>query len=216
MHIKTERLIVRSFMEQDAEALLEIKYDEQVMKYHPTFFDESTERKANLDFIKVIISYFRGLADKGLIYDERHLERGGLFAVCLKDSTDVIGVITLNRHTHANEWHMGWYFLSQYTGMGYASEASAAASDFFLESLSLDYISAGMRDDNPASFRTAQQSGFKLIEKRIGFDYNNADCNVEDFSAVGEYFAKALSHVGLSGYYFQKRSKQIKQDDDFS
>lgn len=204
MHIETERLIIRDLMEQDAEVLLEIKYDKQVMKYHPTFFDESADVKANIDFAKVIISYFRGLAIKGLIYDEQHPERGSLSAVCLKDSSEVIGVITLNLRAQVNEWHIGWYFLSRYAGKGYASEAGAATSDYFLKTLSLNYISAGVRDDNPASFRTAQKSGFRLIDKRIGFDYDNADCNVEDFNAVSEYFTKINNNVGLYYYYFLK------------
>lgn len=204
MHIETERLIIRDLMEQDAEALLEIKYDKQVMKYHPTFFDESADVKANIDFIKLIISYFRGLAVKGMIYDEQHPERGSLSAVCLKDKNEVIGVITLNLRELVNDWHIGWYFLSRYTGKGYASEAGTAASDYFLEALSLDYISAGVRVDNPASFRTAQKSGFRLIDRRIGFDYDIADCNVDDFNTVSEYYDKANNNVGLCYYYFLK------------
>lgn len=204
MHIETNRLIIRDLMEQDAETLLEIKYDKQVMKYHPTFFDESVDVKANIDFMKVIISYFRVLAIEGLIYDDQHPERGSLSAVCLKDSSEVIGVITLNLCEQVNEWHMGWYFLSRYTGKGYASEAGAAASDYFLEALSLKYVSASVRDDNPASYKTAQKSGFRLIDKRIGFDYDNAQCNVEDFNAVSEYFDKVNNNVGLCNYYFLK------------
>ncbi|MNI55024.1 Acetyltransferase (GNAT) family protein [compost metagenome] len=189
MFIETNRLIIRDLIEQDAEALLEIKYDKQVMKYHPAFFGEN----ATIDFIKVVIAFFQSIKERGVIYDEKYPERGCLSAVCLKDSGVVIGVITFNQHTHVNEWHIGWYFLSRYTGQGYASEAGAAASDYFLEAISLDYISADVRDDNPASFRTAQKSGFKLIEKRIGFDYDNPDCNVED--------------VGSCSYYFQKLNK---------
>lgn len=204
MYIETERLIIRNLMEQDAETLLEIKYDKQVMKYHPTLFDESADVKANIDFIKAIISYFQGLEIKGLIYDEQYPERGCLSAVCLKVTGEVIGVITLNQRSQINEWHIGWYFLRRYTGKGYASEAGEAASDYFLEALALNYISAGVRDDNPASFRTAQKSGFMLIDKRIGFDYGNADCNVEDFKAVGKYFDRMNHNVGSSHYYFLK------------
>lgn len=203
MFIETNRLIIRDLMEQDAEALLEIKYDKQVMKYHSGFFGEN----ATIDYIKVVISFFQSIKERGIIYDERYPERGYLSAVCLKDSGVVIGVITFNQHTLVNEWHIGWYFLSRYTGKGYASEAGTAASDYFLEALSLDYISAGVRDDNPASFRTAQKSGFKLIEKRIGFDNDNPDCNVKDFHAVGDYFAQIQNNVGSCGYYFQKINK---------
>lgn len=206
MHIETERLMIRELMEQDAEILLEIKNDKQVMKYHPTFF-ESAGNESMIDSIKFAISFFKGLSEKGIICHEKW---GNLYAVCLKNTNEVIGVITINRQEYVEEWHMGWYFISRYTGKGYASEAAAAVSDYFLEALSLDYIAAGMRDDNPASFRTAQKSGFKLIEKRTGFDYNNADCNAEDFNAVSEYFNKLNNTIGSSGYYFHKLNKNRK------
>lgn len=45
-----------------------------------------------------------------------------------------------------------------------------------------------------ASFRTAQKSGFRLIDKRIDFVYYNRDCNLEDFNTAG----------GSCYYYFQK------------
>ncbi|MCL2003563.1 MAG: GNAT family N-acetyltransferase [Oscillospiraceae bacterium] len=36
MYIETQRLVIRDFDEKDAAALLEIKYDPQVMEYNPT------------------------------------------------------------------------------------------------------------------------------------------------------------------------------------
>ena len=198
MYIKTERLIIRDLAVQDTGAMLELQHDKQIMKFHPTFFNDAT-----IEYIEGAISYFQGLGTQGLIYGEH----GSLFAVCLKSSNETVGFITFNLHELINEWHMGWYFLSRYTGNGYASEASSVASDCFIETLSLEYISAGMRDDNPASFRVAQKSGFKLIEKRMGFDYNNADCNVNDFNSVSKYFDAIYNDVGSSGYYFQKTKK---------
>ncbi len=199
MYIETNRLIIRELMEQDANALIAIKNDKEVMKYHPTFFENAT-----INFIKDAISYFQHNAEKGIKYPEH----GYLPAVCLKDSGEVIGVITLNQKQVPNEWHIGWYFMSQYTGMGYASEAGAAASDYFLEALSLDYISAGVRVDNPSSFRTAQKSGFKLIEKRIPYDYIDESHNVDDFNDVVHYFSNIQCEVKNGNYYyFQKLSK---------
>lgn len=204
MHIDTARLIIRDLMEQDAEALFEIKYDKQVMKYNPTFFDPF-DGKSVIDSIKAMISFYQSLSEKSIVC---HEQLGSLLAVCLKDSGEVIGVITLNLNSPINEWHIGWYFLSQFTGKVYASEAGTAASDYFLEALSLDYISASIRDDNPASFRTAQKSGFRLIERRIGYDYDNADCNEGDLNEVNGYFNEKNDEVGSSDYYFQKFNKK--------
>lgn len=199
MYIETNRLIIRDLTERDANALITIKNDKEVMKYHPTFFENAT-----IDFIKKAILYFQNNAKKGVIYPEH----GYLPAICLKDSGEVIGVITLNQKQITNEWHIGWYFMSKYTGKGYASEAGAAASDYFLEALSLDYISAGVRVDNPASFRTAQKSGFKLIEKRMPYDYNDKSYNIDHFNDVVDYFSNNPCEIENGNYYyFLKLSK---------
>lgn len=64
--------------------------------------------------------------------------------------------------------------------------------------------------DNPASFRTAKKSGFRLFEKRVQYDYHYSDYNVEDFNEVGKYFTKKQSETGSSYYYFRKFNKQVK------
>ena len=108
MYIETKRLILREFLEQEAEKLLEISNDNQVKKYHPTFFENAT-----IEFIKTAISYFQNNAKSGV----KNPEYGFLLAVCLKDSGDMIGTITLNYKIEPpNEWHIGWYFLSLYSG----------------------------------------------------------------------------------------------------
>lgn len=160
MYIKTKRLIIRNLVEEDAEAILEIKNDEQVMK-HPFLKGDET-----VDFIRIMITYFRSVKEKGLVIDDQYPERGHLFAICLKDSGEVIGVITVHPSEQYNEVHMGWFMKNQYAGMVYESETGAETSDYLLEALSLDYITALVAFDNQASFRTAKKSGFKLFEKQ--------------------------------------------------
>lgn len=204
MYIETNRLIIRELMEQDANSLIAIKNDKEVMKYHPKFFENAT-----IDFIKNAILYFQHNAENGVKYPKH----GYMPAVCLKDSGEVIGVITLNQKQIPKEWHIGWYFMSRYTGNGYASEAGAAASDYFLDALSLDYISAGVRVDNPASSRTAQKSGFKLIEKRIPYGFNNKSYNIDDTNDIAAYFSNIQCEIENGNYYyFQKLSKSNKNE----
>jgi len=207
MFIETDRLIIRTLMEQDAEALLEIKYDEQVLKYDPTFI----KHDATIDFVKTAIAFFQSLKDKRLIIDDQHPERGNLFAICLKDSSDVIGVITVHLLEYLYELQMGWMMNGKFTGKGYASEAGAVASDYLLETLSLDYISVVMDTDNPASFRTAQKSGFELFEKRYPYDYFYSKCNVESFDEVEKHFKEIQTREYCDGYYyFRKFNKNSK------
>lgn len=203
MYIETKRLILRELVEAEAEALLAITNDKQVKKYHPTFFED-----ASVDFIKQAIAYFQSNAKKGVT----HPEHGFLSAVCLKETGEVVGVITLNRNTRPTEWHIGWYFLSRHTGKGYASEAGAAASDYFLDALSLDYLSAHVRVDNPASFRTAQKSGFTLMEKRMPYGRNVKSHPADDYSMVADYFAHIPCEIENGNYYYFQKLCSASQD----
>lgn len=197
MFIETENLVIRNFIDQDTEALLEIKYDEQVLKYDPTFIKRDATRK---DVQKMIASWQS-------VKEDEICSIGIHYAICLKNSGIVIGAITVNSLEYLYELQIGWMLNNKYTGKGYASEAGAAASDYLLEKLSLDYISVVMDVDNPASFRTAQKSGFRLFEKRIPYDYHYSKCDVEDFTAVSQHFIKKQSETGSCYYYFRKFNK---------
>jgi len=200
MLIMTERLIIRNFTEQDAAPLLQLKYDEQVLKHNPTFI----KRDVTIHDVKKVIAVWKDIEEKDIF------EKGIKYAICLKDSGDVIGAITVNPLNYLYELQIGWMMNSKYTGYGYASEAGAAASDYLLEALSLDYISVVMDVDNPASFRTAQKSGFQLFEKRVPYDYHYSRCKVDDFIAVGEHFAEKQNKIGSCYYYFRKFNKNSK------
>jgi len=200
MYIETERLIIRCFIEFDAEALLAIKYDSQVLEYSPTFI----KRDATIEDTKEAIILWKSIGGNDIF------EKGVNYAICLKQSGDVIGAITVGGLEYLYELQIGWMLRSEFTGKGYASEAGAAASDYLLEFFSLDYISVVMDVDNPASFRTAQKSGFKLFEKRVPYDYHYSTINVEKLNEVGEYFANNQSTTGSCYYYFRKFNKNSK------
>jgi len=200
MYIETERLTVRGFKEQDAEKLLAVKYDPQVLEYSPTFI----KRDATIDDAREAILLWQKIEGKDLF------EKGANYAICLKASGEVIGAVTVGGLEYLYELQMGWMLNSAFAGKGYASEAGAAASDYLLDYFSLDYVSVVMDVDNPASFRTAQKSGFKLFEKRVPYDYHYSTVNAEDFNGVGEYFANNQSRTGSCYYYFRKFRKDSK------
>ena len=197
MYIETKRLIIRNFNDQDAEALLALKYDTQVLEYSPTFI----KRDATIDDVNEAIILWRSMEGKDIF------EKGANYAICLKTSGTLIGAVTVGGLEYLYEMQIGWMMNNEYTGKGYASEAGAAASDYLLDHFSLDYISVVMDVDNPASFRTAQKSGFKLFEKRVPYDYYYSTHNAEDFTGVGDYFTNNQSTTGSCYYYFRKFRK---------
>ncbi len=60
--------------------------------------------------------------------------------------------------------------------------------------------------------KTAQKSGFKLIEKRIPYGYNHKSYNSNDFNNVADYFSNIKCEVENGNYYFQKFSNSKKNE----
>ena len=58
-------------------------------------------------------------------------------------------------------------------GKGYAAEAARAYAGYFLERYELPQLIAAIREENAASWKTAERAGFLLREKRMYRDIND-------------------------------------------
>ena len=161
MNIETERLIIRDFELEDADALYKIKYDKQVLEFLPGLI----KRNASIDDIKEAIQYFDSVKDQG------NYEREILYAVVLKEINTIIGAVAVSKNKFLYEPEVGWMIRHEFCGKGYASEAAYALTDHLFSTYSFAYVIAVMDVDNPASYHTALKSGFKLFEKRTVYDY---------------------------------------------
>lgn len=162
MKIETPRLIIRPFQEKDADALYRIKTDPRVMEYCPDFLDVDAKREDMPDYIRA----FRKLEEDG------DFDTWRCYAIENKVTGEVMGAITFCKQNMLHEYDMGWMMIGEYTGKGYASEAAEAYAEYFCRKHGVDYLTAVMDVDNPASRRTAEKSGFRLFEKRTVYDYH--------------------------------------------
>ena len=162
MKIETPRLIIRPFQEKDADALYRIKTDPRVMEYCPDFLDVDAKREDMPDYIRT----FRKLEEDG------DFDTWRCHAIENKVTGEVMGAITFCKQNMLHEYDMGWMMIGEYTGKGYASEAAEAFAEYFCRKHGVDYLTAVMDVDNPASRRTAEKSGFRLFEKRTVYDYH--------------------------------------------
>ena len=162
MMIETERLIVRLFREEDADALYRIKTDPQVMEFCPDFLDVDAKREDMLGYIHE----FQRIEDAGDINTWR------CYAIENKETGVVMGVLTFSKQQMLREYELGWMMIGAYTGKGYASEAAEAFAELFCRMQGVDYLTAVMDVDNPASRKTAEKCGFRLFEKRTVYDYH--------------------------------------------
>ena len=198
MMIETKRLIIRTFREEDADALYMIKTDPQVTEFCPDFLDVDAGRTDMQGYIRA----FRKMEEEGDIGSWRCV------AIENRETGEIMGAITFCRHNMLHEYDMGWMMIGKYTGQGYASEAAEAFAEDFCRTHGVDYLTAVMDVDNPASRRTAEKSGFRLFEKRTVYDYHY-DRYADDYFYFRRYWSGCTlkdRYYGDSPYYGRSTS----------
>ncbi|WP_185113542.1 GNAT family N-acetyltransferase [Chryseobacterium sp. CCH4-E10] len=151
MHLETERLILRKFKEIDAERMFLMDYHPEVMKYigMPPLTDiHETENS-----ITMIRQQYK---DHGV----------GRLAVIEKESRLLIGwsglkFLTQKINGYNNVFNLGYRFLPEFWGKGYASESAKASLDFGFNGLKIDVIYAHAHSENQASNHVLKKLGFR-------------------------------------------------------
>ena len=146
MLIETERLIVRTFREDDIAALYQIAYDPDVLEYCPDLLKRDVTEAEVLAFIR---DYIR-------IDAENDIDTRRCYAIENRETGEVMGCITFGKNHMLNEYEIGWMMRKQYTKKGYASEAAQAYADYFCAAYGVEYLIVVMDVDNPASYRAAE------------------------------------------------------------
>jgi len=172
--IETERLILRNWRDDDRPSMHRLNSDEQVMKYFPTRGNR-IESNLLMETIK-----------------NRILANGyGWAVVELKTGGNVIGFTGLNNFIvdvpFAPAVEIGWRFLPEYWGNGYATEAAQAWLNFGFSQLNLSKI---------VSFAVPQNTGSLAVMERLGM----RPCPEFDFDhpGVGDAHSHLKRHVFYS------------------
>jgi RimJ/RimL family protein N-acetyltransferase len=103
----------------------------------------------------------------------------GLWAVVGKESDSLrpIGLCGLIRRDQLDDVDLGFAFLPQYRGLGYASEAGAAVLDHARDVLNLKRVVAITTQDNAASIGALRKLGFRF-ERLIRWPDEDIDLNL--------------------------------------
>ena len=139
--IETARLRLRTWREDDLEALHRLNCDERVYRYlhGPSTRDES---EAQLE------RYLRHWRDHGF----------GLWAIEVKGRTGLVGRAGLSFHRlWPADPELGWMLDPEVWGRGYATEAGAAGLRQGFETLGAERIVSIIHPKNEASFRVAER-----------------------------------------------------------
>ena len=155
--LKTERLILRQLGLADAPFILRLLNE-------PSWLEFIGDRGVHT------------LADA-----ERYIEKGpiemygrlgfGLYHVRLAGGDEPIGMCGLLKREALDDVDLGFAFLPEFWGKGYAREAAAAVLSYARNSLRLSRIVAITTPNNDASRRLLERVGFELERSvRLGAD----------------------------------------------
>ncbi len=150
MILQTERLILREMTEADFDSLKAVLSDSDIMQHYPYTFDD--ER-------------VRGWINRNI---ERNRIFGfGLWAVCLKETGEMIGDCGLTMQMIGNviKPEIGYHILKSQQRKGFAREAAVAVRDWAFKNTPFNEIYSYMKYTNEPSARCAQSWGCKFVEE---------------------------------------------------
>jgi [ribosomal protein S5]-alanine N-acetyltransferase len=156
--LKTKRLYLRRYKEEDIHILLPIFSDVETMKYYPAPL--SFEQTQN--WIKK--------------NQERYQEDGyGLWGICLKETNELIGDCGLVKQNvdDTTEVEIGYHINKKYWSNGFASEAAIGCKEYGFNQLGLNKLISIIDPRNIPSIRVAEKIGFTKEKEFFMFNKNH-------------------------------------------
>ncbi len=149
---QTPRLILRQFLETDAQLILDLNSDPEIIKYvHEPTLKTLTEADKILTNI-ILPQYINNL---------------GRWAIHTKDDMEFIGWCGLKYRPDLGEIDLGYRLMQKAWGKGYATEAAKHSLDYGFISLLLTKITGRAHNENIASFRVLEKIGMDFTGEEM-------------------------------------------------
>jgi ribosomal-protein-alanine N-acetyltransferase len=146
--IETNRLLLRTFTENDAALIYELNLDPEVTRYTHDPVKDMVHASEILE--KVIIPQY-------ILYNH------GRWAVHVKTTLEFLGWCGLKYRAEQNEIDLGYRFKKEGWGKGYATEAAWASIQYGFGKLGLQRIVARAEIDNIASWKVLEKCSMTYI-----------------------------------------------------
>lgn len=177
MKLKTERLILNSFKESDAELVAKLAGDKRVV-----------EMTANIPYPYDVSMAISWIADHKKQAEE---ELNYIFAIRLEETRELVGCINLELNENHNRAVVGYWIGVDYWGKGYCTEALKKVIEFGFEEKKVNKIWAEHKTFNIASAKVMEKAGMKH-EGVLRKHYKKSDDEYLDMSIKSvlkeEYF----------------------------
>lgn len=171
IQIVTDRLLLRNYCEGDLENLHRLKSDPLVWKY------SSNNSTNDVDDTRIILENLIKKYSEGL---------NDFQALFLKNSDEYIGeagILSLNKKSQRAV--IGYNLIPKFWGRGYATEITAALVKCLFEQLNVERVEALVIEENIASRKVLEKSGFLAEGLLRNFAYiDNNYCNVYYYGMI--------------------------------
>lgn len=154
--IETERLILRTFTEDDGLLIYELNKDPDVTQY-------TGDPVQDIEHACQIL--------KQVILPQYALYNHGRWAVHVKSGLEFIGWCGLKARPERNEIDLGYRFMKSAWGKGFATEAAFACLQYGFEKLNLPRIVGRAMPQNIASLKVLEKCGMKYIGEEVVDDH---------------------------------------------
>lgn len=144
--IRTERLLIRSFVPDDAAGLAARRNDPQVAKYQTWELPYTAEQAERVVAELVAMD---GPADG----------EWWMAAVCLADTGEVLGDLAVRLSWGGRTAEVGFTFAPEHWGNGYAVESTQALIEHLFADPALTRVCGMLHPDNPASAMVLERCG---------------------------------------------------------
>lgn len=152
---ETARLRLRRMTRKDADPLFDIFSDPVTMQYYP-----KTRNREEVDqWIDWTLNNYQ-------------LYGVGLWIVENRETGDFLGQCGIVPQTvqEESEWEIGYLFLRQHWGRGYATEAAQACRDYGFRTLEATHLISLINPANTPSIAVAQRNGMHFRERVVWHD----------------------------------------------
>ena len=150
--IETERLLLRTFTEDDAPLIYDLNLDPEVTRY-------TLDPMVSIDQAKEVLL--------NTILPQYALYNHGRWAVHVKPDLEFIGWCGLKTRPEMNEIDLGYRFIKTAWGKGYATESAYASLKYAFEKLEHDRIVGRALPPNIASLRVLEKIGMSYVGEEV-------------------------------------------------
>lgn len=171
MRIETERLIIHSFERKDAEDLVRIVRQSNIVH----FMEDWSENRFSADEYYSFIDWQKTKEDSNDIYNNKR------YAVALKDNDKLIGMVGMGLEEILNEVEVAYFISEEYCRNGFGFEAVMALLNWCFKISNINYLILTIDIATISSQKLAEKCDFELFEKRTPIGHSQPNMESESY-----------------------------------